>query len=153
MNFHVSQELALHRGLGHYLLFAARDSLISANQEEIMIISLLGKKNRKSQYFNLNLYLISRHSASGALCLHHHSTTFPIFFHGRQKMLVNKRRNSDPAAGDNPDFNITDRENSYGTFLICYYMMEFLRTWGLEGSVSRRMVKIYIYKLSFDDLY
>ena len=57
MNFLLGQEHALHSGLGSYLLFAVRDSLISANKEEIMIISLLGKKNRKSQYFNLNLNL------------------------------------------------------------------------------------------------
>ena len=82
MNFHLGQELALHRG-GDYLLFATRDSLISVNKEEIMIISLPGKKNRKSQYFNLNMYLysrLSRHLASRALCLLHHSITFSIFY-------------------------------------------------------------------------
>ena len=79
MIFPLGQELALHRGLKDYLLFAPRDSLISANKEGI--ISLPGKKNRKSQYFNLNFFpRLSRHSASGALCRNRYSTTFPIKF-------------------------------------------------------------------------
>ena len=83
----LGQEFALHRGLGDYLLSAPRDSLIIANKEGI--ISLPRKKNKESQYFNLNSFpRLSRHSASGALCRHHHSATFPIFF------FVNRRCSS-----------------------------------------------------------
>ena len=32
---------------------------------------------------------------------------FPSFFRRRQKVLANKRRNTDPAAGDNADLDIT----------------------------------------------
>ena len=66
-------------------------------------------------------------------------------------MLINKRRNSDPAAagGNNANLDIpTPRENNYRTLFICYYMVElfeFVRffkidgIWGPEGGVSRRV--------------
>ena len=49
MIFLLGQELALHRGLGDYLLFTPQDSLISASKDGI--ISLPAKKKRKCQYF------------------------------------------------------------------------------------------------------
>ena len=75
-------------------------------------------------------------------------------------MIINKRRNSHPAAagGNNANLDIqTDGENSYGTLFICYYMVElfefvrFFKTdgiWGPEGGVSRRRVK----EFNFDDM-
>ena len=125
MIFLLDQELALHRGLGNYLLFAPRDSLIASNR----IISLPSKKNRKANISNPQVIFftrLSRYPASGALCRHHHYITFSIFFRRRQKMLINKRRNSDPAAagGNNAKLDITDREKSYGTLFICYYIVE-----------------------------
>ena len=69
---------------------------------------------------------------------------FPSNFHRQQKMLINKRRNSDPAAAG-------------GSNERPYYKVELFRTrsffqgygtWGPKGGVSRRVIK----KNSFDDL-
>ena len=81
-------------------------------------------------------------------------------------MLINKRRNSGPAAGDNADLDITAPRQTERTAtelfsfaIIWWSFLEPVRffnvdgIWGPEGSVSRIMVVIYIYKLSFDDLY
>ena len=44
INFPLGQELAIHRGLGDFLLFAPRDSLITGSANREGIISLRGKK-------------------------------------------------------------------------------------------------------------
>ena len=47
-------------------------------------------------------------------------------------MLVNKRRNSDPAAGDKADLDITAPRQTEKTateiFFICYYVVELFGT-------------------------
>ena len=78
-----AQQFALsHLGLRDYLLFAPRTSLISANKEGI--ISLPGKLNEEyTDTVQLELFPLSRlshHTASGIVCRHDYSTTFPIFF-------------------------------------------------------------------------
>ena len=109
MIFLLGQEL--HRGLGDYLLFAPRYSPISANKEGIISESLPGK-NRKCQYSNLNSqifflgYLVIRllELSLGTIIL----PPFPSFFRHQQKMLISKRRNSDPVvAGNSVDLKIT----------------------------------------------
>ena len=70
-------------------------------------------------------------------------------------MLVNKRRNSDPAAagGNNTNLDITASRQTEKTvtklcsFYIIWWLFEFVRffkidgIWGPEGGVSRRRVK------------
>ena len=122
-----------HRGLWDYLLFAPRYSPISANKEGIISESLPGK-NRKCQYSNLNSqlfflgYLVIRllELSLGTIIL----PPFPSFFRHQQKMLISKRRNSDPVvAGNSVDLEITaprqTEKNRYRTLFICYYMVKF----------------------------
>ena len=109
MNFLLGQELALYRGLGNYLLFAPRDSVISSNK---ILFPFEVRRTEKPIFLILKLFFftrLSRYPASGALCRHHHYITFSILFPSSTKMLINKRRNSDPAAagGNNANWDIT----------------------------------------------
>ena len=78
----------------------------------------------------------------------------PSFFRRRQKMLVNKRKNSDPAAS-NANLDITaPRQGEKSATELCSFaiiwwsflgLLRFFKvdgTWGPEGGVSRRMVKL-----------
>ena len=76
---------------------------------------------------------------------------FPSFFRRRQKMLLNNRRNIDPAvAGNNVDLDIditAPRQTEKTATELCSYggtfwdLFVFSRSMGHEGGVSRRMVK------------
>ena len=159
MIFASGQELALsHLGLKDYILFAPRNSLISANKEGI--ISLPGKKNRKCRYFNLNLSFFPGYLAIQLLGLSVGTIILPpspSFFRRQRKMLINKdskRRNSDPAAGNaHLDIAAPRRTGKTATELcsfsiIWWSFLGLLRfykvdgTWGPEGGISRRMVKL-----------
>ena len=81
---------------------------------------------------------------------------FPSFFRCRQKLLINKRRNSDAAAADNNvDLDIIAPRQIEKTatelcsFAIIWWsslgLVRFFKVdgiWGPEGGVSRRMVDI-----------
>jgi glucosaminylphosphatidylinositol acyltransferase len=79
---------------------------------------------------------------------------FPSFFRRRQKMLINKRRNSDLTTTGNADSDITAPRQTEKTatelcsFAIIWWsllgLVRFFKvdgTWGPDGGVSRRMVK------------
>ena len=80
---------------------------------------------------------------------------FPSFLRCRQKMLINKRRNSDPApAVNNGDLDISAPRQTEKTatelcsFAIIWWtflgLVRFFKVdgiWGPEGGVSRRMVE------------
>ena len=126
MIFLLGQELALHRGLGNYLLFAPRDSVISSNK---ILFPFEVRRTEKPIFLILKLFFLLGYLAIQLLGLSVGTiiiSPFPSFFRRRQKMLINKRRNSDPAAagGNNANLDITDREKSYGTLFICYYIVE-----------------------------
>ena len=134
MIFLLGQEL--HRGLGDYLLFAPRYSPISANKERIISESLPGK-NRKCQYSNLNSqlffpgYLVIRllGLSLGTIIL----PPFPSFFPHQQKMLISKRRNSDPAvAGNSVDLEITaPRQTEKTATELCSFAIIWWGFWNL----------------------
>ena len=65
---------------------------------------------------------------------------FPSNFHRQQKMLINKRRNSDPAAAGGSN------ERPY--YKVDSFVFSRLWVMGPKGGVSRRVIK----KNSFDDL-
>ena len=109
MIFLLGQELALHRGLGNYLLFAPRDSVISSNK---ILFPFEVRRTEKPIFLILKLFFLLGYLAIQLLGLSVGTiiiSPFPSFFHRRQKMLINKRRNSDPAAtgGNNANLDIT----------------------------------------------
>ena len=109
MNFLLGQELALYRGLGNYLLFAPRDSVISSNK---ILFPFEVRRTEKPIFLILKLFFLLGYLAIQLLGLSVGTiiiSPFPSFFHRRQKMLINKRRNSDPAAdgGNNTNLDIT----------------------------------------------
>ena len=116
--------------------FAVRDSLISANKEEIMIISLLGKKNRKSQYFNLNLNLylqvISPFGFQGFLSapsFYYLSHLFSIvdrrYSSTGEEILIHPLEITPIWKSQHPD---RQRKQLRNFFSICYYVVELFVT-------------------------
>ena len=100
MIFLLGQELALHRGLGDYLLFAPQDSLISSNKG---LFPFQVRRTEKPIFLILTFFFILGYLAIQLLGLSVGTiiiSPFPSSFRRRQKMLINKRRNSDPAADD-----------------------------------------------------
>ena len=109
MIFLLGQELALHRGLGNYLLFAPRDSVISSNK---ILFPFEVRRTEKPIFLILKLFFLLGYLAIQLLGLSVGTiiiSPFPYFFCRQQKMLINKRRNSDPAAagGNNANLDIT----------------------------------------------
>ena len=109
MIFLLGQELAFHRGLGDYLLFAPQDSLISSNKG---LFPFQVRRIKKPIFLILKLFFLLGYLAIQLLGLSVGTiiiSPFPSFFRRRQKMLINKRRNSDPAAagGNNANLDIT----------------------------------------------
>ena len=82
---------------------------------------------------------------------------FPFFFRRRQKILINKRRNSDPATSNNADFDIAaprkTEKRLLNNYMVDLFVFSRLMGHGDLWAVFRGEWYIFLKKgLSFNDL-